>query len=487
MKFNKLFTTILLAGALLPAEAEIKMPAFFSDNMLIQQETNARIWGTADPKSKILVAPSWTAETYSTTTDKTGEWSVAIPTPKTDSKPQTITVTENGKNPVTISNVLLGDLWLCSGQSNMEMTMKGFKSQPVYGGNLDAVKSANPDLRVFTVKRKSSTVPVDTVTGKWSEANAKSIRDFSATAYYFGRLLQETLDVPIGLIVTAWGGSSVEAWMSKDMLKAFPDLYAKIPAVDGKIPSKNRTANVLYNGMLNPLIGLPMKGVIWYQGEENANRAESYADLFSTMIKGWRSDWGIGDFPFYYCQIAPYDYSRITAVGDPLYNSAYLREQQAKVEDMVPNTGMAVTLDIGLEKGIHPPHKKEVGERLAFLALAKTYGVEGVGCESPRFASMEIKGDTVQLSFERSKEWIVCYPDFESKNFQLAGEDQVFHPAVGKIQGKHVIVTSPEVKNPVAVRYGFTNWVQGDLFSTDMLPVGSFRSDDWPDPKPVKE
>lgn len=468
----------------LPAEAEVKMPAFFSDNMVIQQQTDARLWGTATPGSTVTVTPGWNTEKYQTKCGADGRWKISIPTPVAGG-PYTMTISDG--TPLTLSNVMLGEVWLCSGQSNMEMPMKGFKNQPVDGANSAILESRNPDLRLFTVKRNSSTVPVDDVTGSWSEAAPEAVRNFSATAYFFGRRIEDFLDVPVGLIVTAWGGSACEAWMSDDMLSAFPEASVNIPVAGGEIKSKNRTPSVLFKGMLNPLIGLSMRGVIWYQGEDNWNRAHSYTDMFSTMIKGWRNLWGQGDFPFYYCQIAPYDYSIITEPGKEIINSAYLREAQARVEHIVPNTGMAVLMDAGWDKGIHPSDKKTPGERLALLALGKTYGVKGIGYESPVYKSMEVKGDTVIVSFDRAPEWIAGKHSFESSQFQLAGEDRVFHPAKAWISRSKVMVKSDKVPRPVAVRYAFENASEGDLFSTDGLPVSSFRSDDWPDSRPIKK
>lgn len=466
------------------AKAEVKMPAFFGDNMVIQQNADAKMWGTAKPSSTVTVTPGWTTLKYSTKAGKDGKWKVTIPTPAAGG-PYDVTVSDG--TPVTLSNVMLGEVWLCSGQSNMEMPMKGFKNQPVEGANMAILKSRNPDIRLFTVKRNSSTVPVDDVTGSWKEASPESVREFSATAYFFGRQIEELLHVPVGLIVVAWGGSACEAWMNDEMLQAFPEAAANIPEAGGTIPSKNRTPSVLFKGMLNPLIGLAMQGVIWYQGEDNWNRAHTYTDMFSTMIKGWRDLWGHGEFPFYYCQIAPYDYAIITEKGKEIINSAYLREAQAKVEHIVPNTGMAVLMDAGWPEGIHPPKKQVAGERLALLALNKTYNVEGIGAESPVYKSMEVKGDTVIVSFDRAPEWIAGKQSFESKQFQLAGEDKVFHPAKAWISRSKVMVKSDDVPHPVAVRYAFENASEGDLFSTDGLPVSSFRSDDWPDARPIKE
>ena len=482
MKLNHVFSRFMCLSAILSpfinAEAEIKMPAFFASNMVMQQNTEGKMWGTANPSSNVTVSPSWTDQKYTVKSAKDGKWTISFPTPEAGG-PYTITVSDG--TPTLLENVMLGEVWLCSGQSNMEMPMKGFKNQPVEGANMATLHSKNPNIRLFTVKRNSSTTPVDDVTGKWAEATPASVRNFSATAYFFGKEIEEILDVPVGLIVVAWGGSACEAWMNDEMLSAFPEAAAKIPGKDDKIQSKNRTPSVLFKGMLNPLIGLPMQGVIWYQGEDNWNRAHSYTDMFSTMIKGWRNLWGQGEFPFYYCQIAPYDYSIITEPGQPVYNSAYLREAQAKVEQIVPNTGMAVLMDAGWDKGIHPPKKRIAGERLALLALNKTYGIEGIGAESPVYKSMEVKGDTIEISFDRAPEWIAGKQSFESNQFKLAGEDRVFYPAKAWISQKKVLVKSDKVPHPVAVRYAFENASEGDLFSTDGIPVSSFRSDDWPD------
>lgn len=480
----KAMASCLCFGAFVSMHAEVKMPAFFADNMVMQQQTQANLWGTATPNKKVTVKTSWSKEVVSTTAAADGRWKLAVQTPAAGG-PYEVTVSDGSA--LTLKNVMVGELWLCAGQSNMEMPMKGYKNQPVEGANMACLKSKNPQIRLFTVARNSSTQPAEDVKGAWEEAAPATVREFSATAYYFGRQLQETLQVPVGLIVTAWGGSACEAWMSDEMLQAFPEAAAKIPEVGGKIESKNRTPSVLFKGMLSPLIGLSMKGVIWYQGEDNWNRAHTYADMFSTMIGGWRKLWNQGDFPFYYCQIAPYDYAIITEKGKEIINSAYLREAQAQAELRVPNVGMAVLMDAGFPEGIHPYKKQVAGERLSLLALSKTYGIEGISGESPYYKSMEIQNDTVIVSFERAPMWICGRHSFVSNQFKLAGEDKVFHPAKAWIQRSKVYVVSEQVPHPVAVRYAFENASEGDLFSADGLPVSSFRSDDWPDERPIKE
>lgn len=467
---------VLMLAAATTATAKVTMPAIFTDNMLVQQQTEMRIWGKAEPGSKVTVVPSWSKQKYTTTADSEGAWKTAVRTPAAGG-PYEITISDGEK--LTISNVLAGELWLCSGQSNMEMPMKGFKNQPVAEAGETLLESRNPEIRLFTVKRVSSVEVKDDVVGSWKEASPASVRDFSATAYFFGRRIQRLLDVPVGLVVVSWGGSSCEAWMSEDMLKAFPEVA--IPRSQDDVKSPNRAPTVLFKGMLSPLIGLSMRGVIWYQGEDNVPRHKTYADMFSTMIEGWRNLWGIGEFPFYYCQIAPYDYALITEQGQPVHNSAYLREAQSKVEQRVANTGMAVLMDAGFREGIHPPQKRQAGERLAMLALGNTYGVEGISGRAPQYKEIEIEGDTIAVTFEHCGMWPAGRMAFESKQFKVAGEDRVFYPARAWISRSKIYVRSDKVAKPVAVRYAFENYADGDLFNEEGLPFPSFRSDDWPD------
>ena len=467
MKKLTLLLTALLATT--GINAKVTLPKMFSDGMVMQRETNANLWGTAKASATVKITTSWDGKTYEAKAGKDGKWKTAIATPKAGG-PYSITLTDGEQT--VLDNILIGELWLCSGQSNMEMPMKGFKNQPVENAVEDILHSADKELRLFTVKRNSQFAPVDTVSGKWSEAAPASVREFSATAYHFGRELRRILGVPVGLIVTSWGGSACEAWMRADWLKAFPD--AKIPASADDIKSKNRTPTELYNGMLHPLIGITMRGVIWYQGEDNVPRYKTYADMLSTMVRGWRAEWGQGDFPFYFCQIAPYDYSLI----DWTTNSALLREQQSKAELMIPNSGMAVLMDAGLEYGIHPRKKHLAGMRLALLALKKTYGVEGITAESPYFRDVTFQNDTAVVRFNRADMWVYGSNGLKSDLFEVAGEDRVFHPAKAWIERSKVYVKSDEVKHPVAVRYAFKDWVSGDLYC-DGLPVSSFRTDDW--------
>ncbi len=481
-----ILATLLVSLLSVSAGAKVKMPAIFADNMVLQQNTDANIWGKGDAGKKVTVAPGWTKQKYTTTVASDGTWHLAVPTPAAGG-PYDITISDGEK--LTLKNVMLGEVWFCSGQSNMEMPMKGFVCQPVEGSSMAVAKSKNPNIRLFTMKKCSSSVPMDDCVGTWQEAEPKSVYEFSATAYFFGRMLEEVLDVPVGLVVVAWGGSALEAWMGPHMVKGFPEAEKSIPEPGTKVKAKSQATTALFNGMVSPLIGMSMRGVIWYQGETNCVRAHSYADLFSSMIKGWRTLWKQGDFPFYYCQITPYEYDRIIGKGQEIYNSAYLREAQAKVEQMVPNTGMAVLMDAGFDTGIHPYNKQTPGERLALHALSKTYGIEGIIADSPIYKEMKVMDDgSVEVYFDRCPMELCGDRSFESKNFTLAGEDRVFYPAKAEIlRGKKVKVTCDKVPHPVAVRYGFVDYCVGDLFGNDNLPVSSFRSDNWEDPKPIKQ
>lgn len=466
---KKIFLLLATIMVVMGINAKVTLPKIFSDGMVMQRETNANLWGEAKASSNVKITTSWDNKSYVVRSDSNGKWKTSVKTPKAGG-PFSITFSDGEK--LTINNILIGEVWICSGQSNMEMPMKGYKNQPVDKAVEDILHSKDNNLRLFTVKRNSKFKPVDDVTGNWNEANPASVRNFSATAYYFGRELRRSLDVPVGLIVAAWGGSACEAWMTADWLKAFPD--AKIPASEEDIKSKNRTPTVLYNGMLHPLIGFSMRGVIWYQGEDNVTRYSTYADMLTTMIGGWRSVWEQGDFPFYFCQIAPYDYKLINYT----VNSAFLREQQSKAELMNQNCGMAVLMDVGMDFGIHPRKKYQAGMRLALLALDKTYGVEGLTSESAYYDKMEIKGDTAVISFKRADMWIYGAKGYKSDLFEIAGEDRIFHPAKAWIERSKVYVKCDSVKTPVAVRYAFKDWADGDLFC-DGLPISSFRTDNW--------
>lgn len=453
--------------------AEIKLPAIFGDNMLLQQNTNARIWGWSDKGQSVCITTSWDNKTYTVDADISGKWESNIKTPTASNQTYDIKISDN-KSSIELHNVLIGEVWLCLGQSNMEMPMKGFKGQPIEGSNEDIFRSRNQNIRIITVKRTSNLEPQDNFIGEWKEATPQTVKEFSATGYYFGRLMNEMLDVPVGLILSSWGGSWLESWMSKEILSSdFKDV--KLPQSLEDVKEKNRTPTTLYNGMIHPIKGYTIKGALMYQGESNYDRAKQYPALFQTFVKETRRIWRQGEFPFYYCQIAPYN-NPPEKNGD--FNGAYLREAQYKSAQVIPNSGMVVLMDIGEEFCIHPKKKKIGGERLAMMALAKTYGMTGYAYESPILGEMTIENSEAILSFDNAPMWLTSYGK-ELKNFEIAGEDKVFYPAKAEIKRSKVVVSSDKVSKPVAVRYAFKDFAEGDLFSTEGLPLSSFRTDDW--------
>lgn len=459
----------------LVTKADIRLASLFTDNMVLQQKSNVPIWGWTDAGKTVKVKTSWNGKSYSAKADNSGKWIIKVATPSAGG-PYDLSITD-GKA-IKLNNVLIGEVWICGGQSNMEMPMKGFKGQPILGSNDAILKSKNNNIRVYTVPRSSVTeLQQNSKPSAWKVATPESIANFSATGYYFGRLLNEMLDVPIGLINVSYSGSFAEAWMSPENLKQFPEV--KIPAKGDTIKAVSRTPTTLYNGMLYPITGYGIKGAIFYQGESNYERPDKYEEMFPAMVKEWRSLWKQGDFPFYYVQIAPYNYAQLPPFNyGGKFNSAYLRDAQRKSLSKIPNSAMAVVLDIGEENMIHPANKEAGGKRLALLALANTYGLKGFGSASPLYKSMSVKGSVATISFDNAGNGLTSFSK-ELTTFEIAGANKVFYPAKASINGSSVSVSSPMVKEPVAIRYAFKDFVVGDLFNTEGLPASSFRTDDW--------
>ena len=449
--------------------ADIKLPAIFSDNMVLQQQSQVAVWGWAKPNASVSVTGSWNKKTVTVRSDATGCWRTTIATPTAGFTPHTLTISD-GKA-VTLHNILIGEVWICSGQSNMEMPMKGFLNEPIAGGPEAIATSTNPGLRCFTVTKASKAAPQDDCSGSWELANPQTTPGFTATGYFFGRLLNQALNVPIGLIHTSWGGSRIEAWMTSNSLKDIPE--KAIPASDADIRIQNGTPTVLYNGMIYPILGYGIRGVVWYQGESNRDEPALYVKMFDAMVREWRNLWGMGEFPFYYCQIAPYYYGGGT-------NSGYIREAQAKGMTTTPNTGMAVLMDAESVNSIHPPKKRDAGERMALWALAKTYGMERMHYRSPDVKSLEIEGRIAIITFDIDASPGLTTYGREILNFQIAGANKRFSPAKAACSGNKVFVFSPAVAQPIAVRYCWDDTSATELFSVEgNLPVSSFRTDDW--------
>jgi sialate O-acetylesterase len=460
---------IALAGFFtsLNSNAEVKLPAIFCSNMVLQQQSEVAIWGKATANSSIRVSTSWNNKSYSTRAGADGNWKVKVSTIKAGG-PYEITISD-GKS-LKLTNVLLGEVWVCSGQSNMEMPVKGFNNQPIVGSGESIAQCSNPNIRLFTVKKTTSLTPLDDFTGQWNLCEPENVGGFSATAYFFGLMLNKVLNVPVGLINTSWGGTRIEPWISKSGNQKFD--FVKLPEESQAAKINQQTPTVLFNAMINPMVGYGIRGAIWYQGEANASAPGEYQKLMPGLIEDWRNQWGIGDFPFYYMQIAPYDY------GTNALSSAYLREAQLKASTAVPNIGMASIMDLGEEHCIHPANKPAGSKRLAMLALEQTYKIKGIDGKSPVLKDYKISGQTISLTFDNAPNGLTSYGK-ELTCFETAGPNKRFYPAKAFITGSGVQVFSLLVPQPVAVRYAFKDWVIGDLFGTNGSPVSSFRTDDW--------
>ncbi|MBO2010176.1 sialate O-acetylesterase [Siccationidurans soli] len=458
------------------SHAQLRLSSLFTDNMVLQQQAECTVWGWAKAGSTITVSPSWGKQKYTAQTDATGKWQLKVKTPAASYTSYTLGISGDGPT-VQLKNVLVGEVWLCGGQSNMEMPLKGFKSQPVLGSNEAILHSRNDQLRLYTVPRSSVTEPQEnSKPSPWRLAEPEAVSNFSATAYYFGRLLQEQLQVPVGLLHCSYSGSFIEAWMDAETVRQFAGV--KVPAKGDTIKLVSRTATTLYNGMLHPIEGYGIKGAIWYQGESNYDNPDEYPARMAALVKLWRTKWGMGEFPFYYAQIAPFDYTRTSKNKGGKYNSAFLRDAQRKAQEQIPNSAMAVLLDIGEETSIHPMRKEPGGTRLALLALAQTYGRKGFGALSPTYESMTVKDNAVVVRFKNSPNGMTTFGQ-ELTGFEIAGADQKWYPAKANISGSSITVSADAVESPVAVRYAFQDFTRATLFSNEGLPVSSFRTDDW--------
>jgi len=464
-----LFTTITYA--------KVSLPALVSSNMVLQRNTTITLWGWADAGEKFMITASWLKDPIHISSDNAGNWKVNMQTTNSK-KPQSIEI-NSYKQHISLENILFGEVWLCSGQSNMTMPLSGYMGQPVYGAQ-DAITNTNNDnIRLFSVDQQASLVP-ESKLGKytgWQSAGPESVKDFSAIAYFFGKHLQEILDVPVGMIHTSWGGSLIEAWMSKEALGSIKSFDLK----DVDLKRGNRFPTVLFNAMINPLIPYTIKGVIWYQGEANASQPQLYKLLFPEMVRDWRVRWGIGNVSFYYVQIAPYRYSSQNRIDDS-NNAALMREAQFQCLDSIPNSGIAVTLDLGTEYIIHPPNKKDVADRLLYNALNKTYGYKAINFSGPVLDSMHVKDYGIYIKFRNAEKGLFAFGKLDG--FEIAGSDKIFYPADATIyNGNQVFVKSSKVISPVAVRYGWRSWTTGTLYNTFLLPASSFRTDNWSNAK----
>jgi sialate O-acetylesterase len=451
---------VLLALLLCPARAEIRLHALFSDDMVLQREIAVPVWGTGEPGAGVTV--SIDGQKKNATVGEDGRWSVTLD-PMKAGGPHELAVGDRA-----LKNVMVGDVWVCGGQSNMSWALQGSAPE-------DA--SDRPRVRLFTVPQKRSLEPREDVEGRWAVCTAANARAFSAVGYYFGAGISEKVDVAVGLIHSSWGGTQVEPWTSAACDPDDPEMQGwidqwKKERVENpeEAPKCPRRIARLYNAMIHPLTRFPIKGVIWYQGESNVGRAEQYRRRFPVMIRDWRRAWGIGDFPFLFVQLANF-LPRKELPGESHW--AALREAQLQALS-VPRTGMAVAIDIGEAKDIHPKNKKDVGRRLALSALAVAYGREVVH-SGPIFDSMKIEGGRIRLSFKHVGGGLVARGE-KLKGFAVAGEDGAFVWADAQIEGEQVLVSSSGVVAPVAVRYAWADNPDCNLYNREGLPASPFRS-----------
>ncbi len=467
-KKSILLITVFI-GSMVSCFAQTKLPRFFSDSMVLQRNTNAVIWGSDIANKKIIVSGSW-GKTDSVISDNSGKWKLQLQTPAAGGP---FTLIATGTTTVIIKDVQIGEVWLCAGQSNMEMPMKGYLTstppQLVDSSAFFIDNSLNPKLRVFMSGwNGTSRIPVsDLSTGNWETASPATTPDFSATAYFFARKLQETLGIPVGVIVTARGGSSIESWMDSTTLATVEPVI--IPSVVNWQDAQ-ATPTIIYNTMLYPFIGFSIKGIIWSQGEANRSNYQSYQTKFTKLINSWRTQWNQGEFPFYFAQVAPNG-------GTTNLNAAGLREAQLNTMLRVNSTGMATTMDIGVQGLDHYPKKKVVGDRLALWALVKNYGISGTP-SGPVVKSMTIKNDTINLKFNYTDLGLTSF-GLGLSDFEIAGVNKVFYPATVTAADFNysLNIRSSSVSNPMYVNYAFKNYVEGSLFNRAGLPASSFRTE----------
>jgi sialate O-acetylesterase len=493
MNPKKILSLLLLTLVASASQADVRLHALFSDNMVLQRGMAVPVWGWADEGESITV--QFGNQTLHTTA-KDGKWMVRLKKLKAGD-PGSLKVT--GKNNITLTNVVVGEVWLASGQSNMEWPMKA-----TFSAQTECAGASHPMVRLFTVTKLKADAPTNNVVGSWTECMPATVSNFSAVAYYFARDLQKALEVPVGVIHSSWGGSPAEVWMSEKVLASNPeykrDIVDVYPAAEAKYkqaladwekqhaqaktegkeftrpkPWSSWKPTELYNGMIASIIPFAIKGAIWYQGESNAGRAHQYRRLFADMIKNWRHDWSEGDFAFLEVQLAPF-----MAIKDQPGESTWaeLREAQVYATQTLPKVGIAVITDVGEEKDIHPKKKGPVGARLALAARGIAYG-EKIVDSGPMYKSMKVKGDKAIISFDHVGSGLVAR-DGDLKGFSIAGEDKRFVWAKAEIDRDKVVVSSADVPKPVAVRYGWADFPVVNLWNKDGLPASPFRTDNFP-------
>lgn len=441
--------------------ANVRLPAVIGSHMVLQQNSKVNIWGWSDAGEKIKLKASWDTTNYTATGSWGGKWNIELQTPVAGG-PFTISI--NGANSILLEDVMVGEVWVCSGQSNMEMNVNW--KLPY---DEEVAKATNTKIRFFYIPKTTSEYPQDDVKAQWVVCTPDAMKNFSAAGYFFGKKLNENLNAPVGLISANWGGTPADTWTPAELVENDPVLKSAADSLKMSQwwPIKPGYA---YNAMIYPITNYSIAGTIWYQGESNVGVASTYTQLFTTMINSWRKAWH-KDFPFYFAQIAPF-----AGYGDNS-SSAFLREAQTKTLAL-QNTGMVLTSDlVDNINDIHPKLKKEVGGRFADLALAETYHKQDIAYKIPMYKSMQVEKNKVRVYFTNAENGLMSKDALTE--FYVAGDDKIFKPAEAKIEKNSVVVWSKEVSKPVAVRFGFRNGATLNLYNKEGVPVNLFRTDDW--------
>jgi len=466
-------------------EAKVRLPHLIGDNMVIQQQTDVRLWGWDKPGKEVKVTTSWSTQTATAKTGKDGRWLVTVKSPQASYTPLSITFDDGEKT--TISGLLAGEVWVCAGQSNMEMPVKGFWQCPVEDYNQWVVESVHHkgvhSVKVPGIMRAE---PQDDAECEWKVCSPATVGDFSATGYFFARTLHEALDIPIGLIEANKGGSRVESWLTKENLERYTNDPTDSAEIAKRWAEYDYHRSLLWgNGTFNPILNYTVKGILYYQGCSNVgDPGDQYSQRLKLLVEQWRSQFALGEIPFYFVQIAPYAY------GDGLdgISSALLREQQWKAAQIIPNSSLVCVNDLTYPyefSQIHPTQKRQVGERLAWTALNRDYGMEGVLYKSSSYKDMLVKDGAIYIHLQDNYHADAPFEDI--RGFEIAGEDRVFRPAVaqhfwqpgGGYWDEAIKVSSPDVPNPIAVRYCFKNFQLGNMKNGANLPLFPFRTDEW--------
>ncbi|QNF34769.1 sialate O-acetylesterase [Adhaeribacter swui] len=441
------------------AATAVSLPKIFGSHMVLQQNAEVTMWGWGNPGEEITVTGSWNQEAVKTKASNLAQWQVKLKTPAAGGP---FSVTVKGQNTINLEDVLVGEVWLCSGQSNMEWTTKA----GIDNGAAEIPKANFPSIRFFTVPRRSADGVQLDVDGEWVVCSPETMPNFSAVGYFFGRQIYLNLKMPVGLINSSWGGTPAEVWVNPQAISKTENL-AQAAAKLQEVPWGPVRPGKTYNAMIAPLIPYQIAGALWYQGEANVSDPGNYAQLLPALIQNWRQEWN-KDFPFYFVQLAPYKYGRP-------HEGAMLREAQRRTLT-TPNTGMIVITDIGNKDDIHPRNKIDVGLRLANLALAKTYGKKELTYSGPLYKSMKVEGDKIRIQFDHAESGLVAKDGKALTHFEIAGSDNRFVPATAKISGKTVVVQAKEIKNPAAVRFAWDNIAEPNLFNKAGLPASTFNT-----------